>query len=62
MEKIITIDNLIFEYSKSEGAENIRALDCVNLEIDEGSFTASIGKNGSPAWFSRIRIISWYLP
>ena len=47
MEKIITIDNLIFEYSKSEGSENIRALDCVNLEIDEGSFTAIIGKNGS---------------
>ena len=47
MEKIITIDNLIFEYTKSEGSENIRALDCVNLEIDEGSFTAIIGKNGS---------------
>lgn len=47
MEKIITIDNLIFEYSKSEGSENIRALDCVNMEIDEGSFTAIIGKNGS---------------
>lgn len=47
MEKIITIDNLIFEYSKAEGAEAIRAINGVNIEIDEGSFTAIIGKNGS---------------
>lgn len=47
MEKVITIDNLIFEYMKSDGSEGFRALNNLNLEIDEGSFTAIIGKNGS---------------
>ncbi len=47
MEKIITIDNLVFEYRRAEGEEPIRALDGVSLEIAEGSFTAIIGKNGS---------------
>ena len=47
MEKIITIENLIFEYRQAEGEEPIRALDGVSLEIPEGSFTAIIGKNGS---------------
>ena len=47
MEKIITIDNLTFEYSVSEGDNKIKALDNINLDIYEGSFTAIIGKNGS---------------
>ena len=47
MEKIITIDNLTFEYVRAEDGQAIRALDSVNLEIDKGSFTAIIGKNGS---------------
>ena len=47
MEKIITIENLVFEYNSSEEGNGIRALDGVNLDIREGSFTAIIGKNGS---------------
>ena len=47
MEKIITIENLTFEYKQADGEESIRALDNISLEIDEGSFTAIIGKNGS---------------
>ncbi|MBR6473387.1 MAG: energy-coupling factor transporter ATPase [Firmicutes bacterium] len=47
MEKIITIENLTFEYTQGENDEAIRALDNVNLDIQEGSFTAIIGKNGS---------------
>lgn len=47
MEKIITIEGLTFEYTKGDGAEVKRALNGIDLEIDEGSFTAIIGKNGS---------------
>ncbi len=47
MEKIITIDNLIFEYAHSEEHSRQLALNDVNLDIYAGSFTAIIGKNGS---------------
>ena len=47
MEKIITIEGLTFEYTKGDGAEVKRALNEIDLEIEEGSFTAIIGKNGS---------------
>ncbi len=47
MEKIITIDNLIFEYAKSAEHSKELALDDVTLDIYAGSFTAIIGKNGS---------------
>ncbi len=49
MEKIIKVDNLIFEYGKNsdEGTVNVRAIDDVSFEIEKGSFTAIIGKNGS---------------
>ncbi len=47
MEKIITIEDLTFEYTKGDGKEVKKALNGVSLEIDEGSFTAIIGKNGS---------------
>ena len=47
MSAIIEIENLIFSYAQEEGAEVERALDAVTLEIDQGSFTAIIGKNGS---------------
>lgn len=47
MEKIITIEDLTFEYSRNEEGIGIKALDGVDLEFDEGSFTAIIGKNGS---------------
>lgn len=47
-ENIIKVENLVFEYAKTE-EENItvRAIDDVSFEIEKGSFTAIIGKNGS---------------
>ena len=47
-ENIISVENLIFEYTKTDD-ENItvRAIDDVSFEIEKGSFTAIIGKNGS---------------
>ena len=47
-ENIIRVENLVFEYAKTE-EENItvRAIDDVSFEIEKGSFTAIIGKNGS---------------
>ena len=47
MEKIITIDNLIFEYAKSAEHSKELAIDDISLDIYAGSFTAIIGKNGS---------------
>ncbi|MBR5740014.1 MAG: energy-coupling factor transporter ATPase [Firmicutes bacterium] len=47
MDKVITVDNLTFEYTRGENEEPVRALDGVSFEIDKGSFTAIIGKNGS---------------
>lgn len=47
MEKIIRINNLIFEYPQEEDKEVLRAIDGVSLDIEKGSFTAIIGKNGS---------------
>lgn len=47
MENIIKIDNLYFQYPHGEGEEPKLAIKGVNLEIEEGSFTAIIGQNGS---------------
>ncbi|MGN0735260.1 MAG: energy-coupling factor transporter ATPase [Anaerovoracaceae bacterium] len=47
MDNIITIENLIFEYTRGEESQPVRAIDNLNLEIERGSFTAIIGKNGS---------------
>ncbi|MGI6204993.1 MAG: energy-coupling factor transporter ATPase [Anaerovoracaceae bacterium] len=44
---IIEINNLVFEYVKPESGEKFRALDDVSLSIEEGSFVAIIGRNGS---------------
>lgn len=46
MDKIIQIENLIFEYFL-EDEETTRAIDNISLNIEKGSFTAIIGKNGS---------------
>ena len=47
-EKIIRVENLIFEYAKTEDAGiTARAIDDVSFEIEKGSFVAIIGKNGS---------------
>ena len=47
MDKVITVEDLTFEYNRGENAEPVKALDGVSFEIDKGSFTAIIGKNGS---------------
>ncbi|MBQ7703770.1 MAG: energy-coupling factor transporter ATPase [Firmicutes bacterium] len=47
MDKVITVENLTFEYTRGEGVEPVKALNGVSFEIDKGSFTAIIGKNGS---------------
>lgn len=47
MSAIIETENLIFSYGQDEGAGEERALNCITVEIEEGSFTAIIGKNGS---------------
>ena len=47
MDNIITIENLIFEYTRGDESQPVRASDNLNLEIERGSFTAIIGKNGS---------------
>lgn len=47
MSAIIKIDNLIYEYQRGEDEEPVQAIKGISLEIEEGSFTAIIGKNGS---------------
>lgn len=47
MENIIKIENLYFQYPHGEDEEPKPAIKGVNLEIEEGSFTAIIGQNGS---------------
>lgn len=47
MKNIISVENLIFEYPQGDEHEAIRAVDGVNLEIEEGSFVAIVGQNGS---------------
>ncbi len=47
MSDIITLKNLIFEYTQDDAGEAKRAIDDISLDIEKGSFTAIIGKNGS---------------
>ena len=47
MDSIIRIENLIFEYKKSEDGEAVRAINDISLSVEKGSFTAILGKNGS---------------
>ncbi|MBE6559844.1 MAG: energy-coupling factor transporter ATPase [Ruminococcaceae bacterium] len=47
MSAIIKIENLSFAYPAEEGQQPHKALDNVNLEIEEGSFVAILGHNGS---------------
>lgn len=49
MKDIITVKDLVFEYIKDdgEGQGKVCAIDHVSIDIEEGSFTAIIGKNGS---------------
>ena len=47
MEKIISVQNVTFEYTREEGSEPVTAMKNVSFEIEAGTFTAIIGKNGS---------------
>ncbi len=51
MEKMVQTDDLIFEYAKRDEEGNVigsyRAIDQVNLDIEEGQFIAVLGHNGS---------------
>ena len=47
MDKIISVQNITFAYTREEGAETVKAIDGVSFELEPGSFTAIIGKNGS---------------
>lgn len=55
---IIKTVHLIYEYIRHDEEEKVaevkRAIDGVDLEIEEGSFTAILGHNGSgnPLWQS----------
>lgn len=47
MEKIIRIENLVFEYNTGDDEQPVNAINNISLDIEKGSFTAIIGKNGS---------------
>jgi energy-coupling factor transport system ATP-binding protein len=47
MEKLIKVENLIFEYPQGEASAPVRAINGINLEIEKGSFVAIVGQNGS---------------
>lgn len=47
MSNIIKIENLVFEYSHDEGGGSKQAIKGISLNIENGSFTAIIGRNGS---------------
>ena len=51
MKKMLQTENLVFEYEKRDEEGNIigksRAIDEVNIEVEEGQFIAVLGHNGS---------------
>lgn len=47
MSKIITAENVSFSYEGETPEERVEALKNVSFEIEEGSFTAILGRNGS---------------
>lgn len=47
MTDFITVENLVFEYIKSEDGQPFRAIDNISFTVERGSFTAVIGQNGS---------------
>ena len=47
MEKIIRIDDLVYQYKREEQLDPVYAVNHASIDIEQGSFTAIIGKNGS---------------
>lgn len=47
MEDFIKVEDLTFEYVKSEDGTAVRAIDSVSFSVERGNFTAVIGQNGS---------------
>ena len=47
MSEMIRIEDLVFNYKRDENSEELMAIKGVSLEIEQGSFTAVIGRNGS---------------
>lgn len=47
MNKIITAENVFFAYEGDTPEERVEALKNVSFEIEEGTFTAILGRNGS---------------
>ena len=47
MTDFIKVENLVFDYIKSEDGSTFRAIDDVSFTVEKGSFTAVIGQNGS---------------
>lgn len=47
MTDFIKIENLVFDYIKSDDGQKVRAIDDVSFVVEKGSFTAVIGQNGS---------------
>ncbi len=58
MDPIIRIENLIFEYQKRRKQVPKRALNNINLQIEQGSFTAILGKTdrANPHWLKPERV------
>ena len=47
MDKIISVQNITFAYTREEGTETVKAIDGVSFEIEPGSFTAINGSGKS---------------
>ena len=62
MDKIIRIKNLIFEYTRGDAEEPVRAIKDISLDVEQGSFTAIIGKNGSGKSTLAKNLNGLYLP
>ena len=62
MEKIIRIENLTFEYTRGEEEEPVQAIKGISLDIEQGSFTAILGRNGSGKSTLAKNLNGLYLP
>jgi energy-coupling factor transport system ATP-binding protein len=46
-ETIIKIESLVYKYDSNDHEQPIKAVDGISIDIEEGSFTVILGKNGS---------------